>query len=88
MLHHPDNDHWHEWREAVRRTGYTNQLSCAARALEQLEVMTPQQVEQCFASSSLPCHCFASTNIADEINYGTGKLDSNGFWEFPCMHRK
>lgn len=33
-----------------------------------------------------PCNCYASTNIADEVNYGTGDLDFNGFWEFPCNH--
>lgn len=36
--------------------------------------------------SKRPCNCFASTNIADEINYGTGDLDFNGFWQFPCTH--
>ena len=25
----------------------------------------------------------ASTNIADDINYGYGELDENGFWEIP-----
>jgi len=33
-----------------------------------------------------PCNCGVSTNIADEISCGTGELDFNGFWEFPCTH--
>ena len=45
MLHHPDNDHRREWREAVKRTGYTKQLSCAARVLLELESFTPQAFE-------------------------------------------
>ena len=44
-LHHPDNDHWHEWREAVKRTGYTFQLHMASAALLALEEMTPQEFE-------------------------------------------
>lgn len=28
--------------------------------------------------------CGASTNIAEEATFGTGRLDSNGLWEFPC----
>ena len=44
-MQHPDNDHWREWREAVKRTGYTKQLSCAARVLIELETMTPQAFE-------------------------------------------
>ena len=28
--------------------------------------------------------CSASTNIADEVTFGTGELDSNGFFEIPC----
>jgi len=45
MLTHPDNDHWHEWRESVKRTGYTEQLSCAAKVLIELETLTPQAFE-------------------------------------------
>jgi hypothetical protein len=45
MLHHPDNDHWHEWREAVKRTGYTKQLSCASDILQELETLTAQEFE-------------------------------------------
>ena len=33
-----------------------------------------------------PCNCSASTNVADEISCGTGKLDFYGFWQFPCTH--
>ena len=29
--------------------------------------------------------CSASTNIAEEASFGTGALDFNGFWEFPCI---
>jgi len=28
--------------------------------------------------------CCASTGIDDNPTFGTGKLDENGFWEFPC----
>ena len=42
------NTHWHEGREAVRRTGYTPALSLAARALLTLDRMTPTEVEQMF----------------------------------------
>ena len=84
-LHHPDNDHWQEWREAVKRTGYTPELRKAAFVLLQLDFMTPKEVESYFFN---PCRCIASTNIADEVNYGTGPLDFNGFWEFPCTHRE
>lgn len=27
--------------------------------------------------------CSASTSIMDDITYGYGNLDRNGFWEFP-----
>jgi len=33
-----------------------------------------------------PCDCNASTNIADEISCGRGKLDFYGFWSIPCTH--
>jgi hypothetical protein len=39
------------------------------------------------APQSQSCGCYASTNIADEINWGSGELDFYGFWEFPCTHR-
>ena len=93
MLHHPDNDHWAEWREAVKRTGYNMALANASRFLQEIESFTPQAFEDYTASlyrnsNPILCHCFASTNIADEVNYGTGDLDFNGFWEFPCTHRE
>ena len=34
-----------------------------------------------------PCghdDCAVSTNIADQISFGRGELDFNGFWEIPC----
>ncbi len=34
-----------------------------------------------------PCgspDCATSTGIHDETTYGSGELDSNGFWEVPC----
>ena len=45
MLHHPDNDHWHEWREAVKRTGYNMALANASLALQELESFTPAAFE-------------------------------------------
>ena len=45
MLTHPDNDHWREWREAVKRTGYNESLSRAARVLQELESLTPAAFE-------------------------------------------
>ena len=103
MLHHPDNYHWQAWREAVTRTGYNDTLKIAAQRLLLLDRLTPRQVmfflcavnnqNDAIAATYRTmargdCHCFASTNIADEINYGTGDLDFNGFWEFPCTHRE
>ena len=44
MLHHPDNDHWQEWREAVTRTGYNDTLKIAAQRLLLLDRLTPRQV--------------------------------------------
>ena len=44
-LHHPDNDHWNEWREAVNRTGYNMALANASRALQELESFTPAAFE-------------------------------------------
>ena len=46
------NDHWHEWREAVKRTGYTPELKRAAAMLEKLDSMTPAQVETLLQSLS------------------------------------
>jgi hypothetical protein len=45
FLHHHDNDHWREWREAVERTGYTESLSRAARVLLELENLSPSAFE-------------------------------------------
>ncbi len=42
-------DHWHEWREAVKRTGYTPALKTASERLRMLDAMTPEQVEEMFA---------------------------------------
>ena len=28
--------------------------------------------------------CSASTNILEDISFGSGELDFNGFWETPC----
>jgi hypothetical protein len=28
--------------------------------------------------------CHSSTGIDDQLTAGQGKLDFNGFWEFPC----
>ena len=90
MLHHHDNDHWREWREAVKRTGYTSQLARAAKVLLELETLTAREFGYYCARSDrdILCRCCASTNIADVINYGTGSLDFNGFWKFPCTHHK
>jgi hypothetical protein len=32
------------------------------------------------------CGCSVTTNIADQLTWGHGRLDPNGFWEFPCTH--
>ena len=29
--------------------------------------------------------CSSSSNISDQISFGTGELDVNGFWEHPCF---
>lgn len=31
-----------------------------------------------------PKDCTATTNIAEEVERGWGKLDFNGFWEHTC----
>lgn len=28
--------------------------------------------------------CAVSTHIGDCLSFGSGDLDENGFWEFPC----
>jgi hypothetical protein len=28
--------------------------------------------------------CCASTGICGKTTYGTGELDQNGYWEYPC----
>lgn len=30
--------------------------------------------------------CRASSNIADVLTFGRGRLDDLGFWEIPCYH--
>jgi hypothetical protein len=40
--------HWSAWRKAVQRTGYNSALKHAAFIIEQLDTMTPEQVEQAF----------------------------------------
>jgi hypothetical protein len=32
------------------------------------------------------CDCNTSTGICGNITRGTGRLDFNGYWEFPCPH--
>ncbi len=35
-----------------------------------------------------PCEnpdCHSSTSIMDTPTFGTGELDNNGFWEYPCV---
>ena len=49
-LSHPDNDHWAEWREAVRRTGYNFALANAARFLLELDTMSPDAFESVTAN--------------------------------------
>jgi hypothetical protein len=34
----------------------------------------------------MKCNCNTSTGICGTITRGTGKLDFNGYWEFPCLH--
>ena len=50
MLTHSDNDHWREWREAVKRTGYNPALAHAARVLQELESLTLSAFENCTAN--------------------------------------
>jgi hypothetical protein len=39
------DNHWGEWRLAVARSGYTPALQRASRLLEELDQMTPYEVE-------------------------------------------
>jgi hypothetical protein len=32
------------------------------------------------------CDCNTSTGICGSTTRGTGRLDFNGYWEFPCPH--
>lgn len=32
------------------------------------------------------CGCTATTNIMGDVEYGTGYISHNGFWEHPCTH--
>ena len=32
------------------------------------------------------CHCGTSSGIDGVLTRGTGHLDHNGFWEYPCNH--
>jgi len=32
------------------------------------------------------CDCSFSTGICGSITKGHGRLDFNGYWEFPCDH--
>jgi hypothetical protein len=34
----------------------------------------------------MKCQCNTSTGICGSITRGTGCLDFNGYWEFPCTH--
>ena len=34
----------------------------------------------------MKCNCNTSTGICGSITRGTGQLDFNGYWEFPCTH--
>jgi hypothetical protein len=47
----PDT-HWHEWREAAKKTGLTAQLQRAAAVLEELDKLTAWEVEQVFEQMS------------------------------------
>ncbi len=29
-------------------------------------------------------HCAASSGIHDGLTFGSGELDFNGFWQYPC----
>lgn len=29
--------------------------------------------------------CCVSTSIFDDMTFGSGRLDDNGFWELPCL---
>ena len=49
-LHHPENDHWQEWREAVKRTGFNEQLANAARFLRDAEGLSPAAFESATAN--------------------------------------
>jgi len=38
--------------------------------------------------STNPCgdpDCSISTGVCDNLTFGKGELDPNGYWEFPCQ---
>ena len=43
------NTHWHEWREAVKRTGYNSALKMASERMRILDSMRLEEVEELFA---------------------------------------
>lgn len=43
------NTHWHEWREAVKRTGYNSALKTASERMRIFDSMPPEKVEELFA---------------------------------------
>lgn len=45
MIQHRENDHWAEWRDAVKRDGYNATLACAARCLMEIDGLTPEAFE-------------------------------------------
>ena len=53
-IHHPENDHWAEWRTAVLRVGYCAELAKAAMILEAMETMTVEEQLGMFKSEE-PC---------------------------------
>lgn len=47
----PENTHWVEWRRAVAEKGNSDTLKIAAKSLEVLDTMSPQEVEDLFRAA-------------------------------------
>ena len=50
-MYHEPATHWQDWREAVGQFGFCEALQTASRRLQQLDQMTPEQVERLFSTS-------------------------------------
>lgn len=77
-------------RQRLRSIGATRQVARAlsTRSWVALSRWAKRKLKRQFDEERKKrnCGCLASTDITGHISRGTGRLDDNGFWEFPCPH--